>query len=81
MTDQTPSLGAAEPAAAPPSDPRKQAIDALMRLAAGRAWHDIELTDIARDFPPVFARFHADAALRTCARCGHVHPVPPPRAD
>lgn len=42
--------------------------------------HRFVLTDIERDFPPVFERFHADEALRTCARCGHVHPVPPPRA-
>ena len=51
MTDAMPLPGSAsEPfAAAPPSDPRKQAVDALMRLAAGRPWHEIELTDIARE--------------------------------
>ena len=31
-----------------------------------------ELTDIERQFPPVFERFFADAARRTCARCGAV---------
>ncbi|WP_156639952.1 TetR/AcrR family transcriptional regulator [Bosea sp. PAMC 26642] len=40
----------AEPAApAAPTDPRKQAIEALMRLAAGRPWSDIELGDIAAE--------------------------------
>ncbi|WP_371181821.1 3-hydroxyanthranilate 3,4-dioxygenase [Xanthomonas sacchari] len=34
------------------------------------------LQDIETDFPPVFARFYASEALRTCARCGHVHPLP-----
>ena len=31
-----------------------------------------ELTDIERQFPPVFERFFADAARRTCRRCGTV---------
>ena len=31
-----------------------------------------ELTDIERQFPPVFERFFADAARRTCRRCGAV---------
>jgi AcrR family transcriptional regulator len=35
--------------AAPPSDPRKRAIEALMRLAANRAWSEIELSDIAAE--------------------------------
>ncbi|CAN7587247.1 TetR/AcrR family transcriptional regulator [Bosea sp. LjRoot9] len=35
--------------AAPPSDPRKRAIEALMRLAANRAWSEIELGDIAAE--------------------------------
>ncbi len=30
------------------------------------------LTDIERQFPPVFERFFANAALRTCKRCGTV---------
>lgn len=30
------------------------------------------LTDIEQQFPPVFARFFADEARRTCARCGAV---------
>jgi AcrR family transcriptional regulator len=35
---------------APPSaDPRKQVVDALMRLAAGRPWNQIELGDIATE--------------------------------
>ena len=31
-----------------------------------------ELTDIERQFPPVFARFFADVARRTCRGCGAV---------
>jgi 3-hydroxyanthranilate 3,4-dioxygenase len=31
-----------------------------------------ELTDIERQFPPVFERFFGDAARRTCRRCGTV---------
>ena len=30
------------------------------------------LTDIEKQFPPVFERFFANRAKRTCARCGHV---------
>ena len=30
------------------------------------------LTDIERQFPPVFERFFASRELRTCRRCGHV---------
>jgi 3-hydroxyanthranilate 3,4-dioxygenase len=32
----------------------------------------VELTDIEKQFPPVFERFFASAAKRTCARCGAV---------
>jgi AcrR family transcriptional regulator len=35
--------------AATPADPRKQAVDALMRLAATRRWDEIELPDIAAE--------------------------------
>ena len=38
------------------------------------------LRNIETDFPPVFARFYASEALRTCGRCGQVHPVPAPAA-
>ncbi|KMM74172.1 3-hydroxyanthranilate 3,4-dioxygenase [Xanthomonas sp. NCPPB 1128] len=34
------------------------------------------LQNIETDFPPVFAHFYASESLRTCARCGHVHPLP-----
>lgn len=34
---------------APPVDPRKQAVEALMRLAASRPWSEIELGDIATE--------------------------------
>lgn len=36
------------------------------------------LQNIERDLPPVFARFYANLDARTCAACGHTHPVPPP---
>ncbi len=32
----------------------------------------LELTDIEKQFPPVFERFFASAAKRTCRRCGTV---------
>ena len=34
------------------------------------------LHDIETDFPPVFERFYASPARRTCAQCGHVNPAP-----
>ncbi len=39
--------------------------------------HEVELQvrDIVADLPPVFAAFNADAELRTCSRCGTVHPA------
>jgi 3-hydroxyanthranilate 3,4-dioxygenase len=35
-----------------------------------------ELDSIEADFPPVFARYYASEALRTCAACGTIDPVP-----
>lgn len=35
-----------------------------------------QLRNIELDFPPVFERFYASAAHRTCGQCGQVHPVP-----
>jgi AcrR family transcriptional regulator len=47
---RTPATPAAEAAAAaPPADPRKQVVEALMRLAAARPWDEIELPDIAAE--------------------------------
>ncbi len=44
------SPSSAEPVAkASPVDPRKQAVEALMRLAASRPWDQIELGDIATE--------------------------------
>jgi 3-hydroxyanthranilate 3,4-dioxygenase len=37
------------------------------------------LEDIETQFPPVFARFHANLAARTCRSCGTVLGVPAPR--
>jgi 3-hydroxyanthranilate 3,4-dioxygenase len=34
------------------------------------------LHDIEADFPPVFDRFYASRAHRTCTHCGHVNPAP-----
>ncbi|MFF9482106.1 3-hydroxyanthranilate 3,4-dioxygenase [Streptomyces sp. NPDC014733] len=38
--------------------------------------HDVELQvrDIVRDLPPVFAAFHGDVRARTCRACGTLHP-------
>jgi 3-hydroxyanthranilate 3,4-dioxygenase len=35
-----------------------------------------ELTDIEAQFPPIFARFFGDRALRTCRQCGAVMEPP-----
>jgi 3-hydroxyanthranilate 3,4-dioxygenase len=35
-----------------------------------------ELTDIETQFPPVFQRFYANEAARTCRHCGQVAAVP-----
>jgi len=39
------------------------------------------LENIERDLPPVFDRFYGSLTLRTCAVCGHVHPLPERPAD
>lgn len=41
---------------------------------------EIEVQDIVKDLPVVFARFYADERLRTCPSCGTLHPgkEPPP---
>jgi 3-hydroxyanthranilate 3,4-dioxygenase len=31
-----------------------------------------ELTDIEKQFPPLFERFYADRGRRTCSSCGKV---------
>ena len=35
---------------------------------------DVQVADIERDLPPLFAAFHDSLALRTCRACGEVHP-------
>ncbi len=35
-----------------------------------------ELESIENDFPPVFQRFYASEANRTCPSCGHLNPRP-----
>jgi len=46
---RNPTSPIAEPVAAPAGDPRRQVVEALMRLAAGRPWSEIELGDIAAE--------------------------------
>jgi 3-hydroxyanthranilate 3,4-dioxygenase len=38
------------------------------------------LESIERDLPPVFERYYASQAARTCKACGHVNPGRPARA-
>lgn len=35
---------------------------------------ELQLRSIVSDLPPLFDRFYADPALRTCRHCGAVHP-------
>jgi 3-hydroxyanthranilate 3,4-dioxygenase len=35
---------------------------------------EVQLKSIVRDLPPLFDRFYADPALRTCRNCSAVHP-------
>ena len=35
---------------------------------------EIQLKSIVKDLPPLFDRFYASQELRTCRRCGAVHP-------
>lgn len=35
---------------------------------------ELQLRSIVDDLPPLFERFYADTALRTCQRCGALHP-------
>lgn len=41
---------------------------------------EFALAEIENQFPPVFARFYASLALRTCGQCGHLHPTPNAKA-
>lgn len=45
----SPAAAAESGPTTPPVDPRKQAVEALMRLAARRPWDEIELGDIATE--------------------------------
>ena len=49
MARKPASPSADSAASAPAVDPRKLAVEALMRLAAARAWDEIELGDIAQE--------------------------------
>lgn len=35
---------------------------------------EVNVKDIAADLPPLFEKFYASQAARTCRNCGHVHP-------
>lgn len=35
---------------------------------------EVAVKDIEKDLPPVYVKFAADMALRTCKKCGAVHP-------
>lgn len=35
---------------------------------------EVQLKSIVNDLPPLFERFYADSELRTCRRCGAIHP-------
>ena len=35
---------------------------------------EVQLKSIVTDLPPLFERFYASAALRTCKACGAIHP-------
>ena len=35
---------------------------------------EVQLKSIVRDLPPLFEQFHASTRLRTCGKCGAVHP-------
>ena len=35
---------------------------------------ELQLQSIVRDLPPLFDRFYASVALRTCGKCGAIHP-------
>jgi 3-hydroxyanthranilate 3,4-dioxygenase len=41
---------------------------------------EVDLDDITKDLPPLYQRFYADEAMRTCAKCGAVHPGKTPPA-
>ena len=42
---------------------------------------EIAVKDIVKDLPPLFQTFYADEKLRTCAKCGSVHPGKAPPHD
>lgn len=41
---------------------------------------EIEVRDIVKDLPPLFERFYSSEQLRTCAKCGALHPGKAPPA-
>jgi 3-hydroxyanthranilate 3,4-dioxygenase len=41
---------------------------------------EVDLESIVVDLPPLYARFYSDESLRTCPKCGTVHPGKEPPA-
>jgi 3-hydroxyanthranilate 3,4-dioxygenase len=41
---------------------------------------EVEVRDIVKDLPPLFERFYASEKLRTCGKCGTLHPGKAPPA-
>ena len=41
---------------------------------------EVDLESIVDDLPPIYAAFYADEALRTCPKCGTIHPGKKPPA-
>ena len=42
---------------------------------------EVQVADIVKDLPPLFAAFYADEKARTCRNCGAVHPGKEPPAN
>lgn len=41
---------------------------------------NFQLVDLGKQLKPIIEQFYGDESLRTCKKCGHVMPVPPPPA-
>lgn len=41
---------------------------------------EVDLESIVDDLPPIYKAFYADEAMRTCSKCGEIHPGKEPPA-
>lgn len=41
---------------------------------------NFQLVDLGKQLKPIIEQFYSDEKLRTCKKCGHVMPAPPPPA-